>query len=135
MNDTESDIMSLFQSDLQRLGNRLGYLGWAGNVMVACANGTTNYRRSILLEVQMVRDDGTPWSDWIEEKAIVQPDGLGLPSLSGYGIRDALYLGTSPRNHVLAVSATKGGLLRCFKYKQTISHRVSMLAYNLSINP
>ena len=57
-----------------------------------------------------MRDDNTPWSDWIEEVAMVQPDGPNLLRLSGCGIREVLYLGTSPGNHSLAVATTKGGL-------------------------
>jgi len=110
MNDTGSDILSLFHSDLQYLGNIQGYGGWDGIVEIACANGTTNEYLKICVEVQLVRDDDTPWSDWIEEYAIVRPDSPGLSRLSGYGIRNAFYLGTSPGNHSLAVATTKGGL-------------------------
>jgi len=62
------------------------------------------------VEVQLVRDDNTAWSDWIREAAMVQPDTPGIWRLSGCGIRNVLYLGTSPGNHSLAVATTKGGL-------------------------
>jgi hypothetical protein len=110
INDTGSDVLSLFHSDLQYLGNIQGYAGWLGNIAIACANGAINIYPRILVEVQMVRDNNTPWSDWIDEKAIIQPDSPGLSRLSGYGIRKVLYLGTSPGNHSLAVATTKGGL-------------------------
>jgi hypothetical protein len=55
-----------------------------------------------------VRDNDTPWSGWINEDAIVKQHGT--PRLSGVGIRHVLYIGTAPGNHLLAVSATKGGL-------------------------
>jgi hypothetical protein len=84
--------------------------GWRGHVRILCANGTISLYPKIKVEVQLVRDDNTPWSDWFQEVAIVQPDGPGLSRLSGYGIRNALYLGTSPGNHSLAVATTKGGL-------------------------
>jgi hypothetical protein len=58
----------------------------------------------------MVDDNNLPWSDWILEDAIVRPMALGVPRLSGSGIREALYFGTGPGNHVLAASTTKGGL-------------------------
>jgi hypothetical protein len=32
-----------------------------------------NIYPAILVEVQLVRDDDSPWSDWIEELAIVRP--------------------------------------------------------------
>ena len=110
MNDTGSDILSLFHSDLQHLGNIQGYTGWQGTIGILCANGIINNYPKIEVEVQLVRDNNTPWSDWFQEVAIVQPDSPGLSRLSGYGIRNALYLGTSPGNHSLAVAITKGGL-------------------------
>ena len=110
MNDTGSDILTLFHSDMQHLGNIQGYSGWQEAVGIHCANGTINYYPGIEVEVQLVRDDNTPWSDWLQEEAIVQPNSPGLLRLSGYGIRNALYLGTSPGNHSLAVATTKGGL-------------------------
>lgn len=99
MNDTGSDILSLFHSDMHYLGNIQGYVGWAGVVSVSCANGVINNDPMIDVEVQLVRDDNTAWSDWFEEAAIVQPDSPGLLRLSGCGIRDVLYLGTSPGNN------------------------------------
>ncbi|KIN01386.1 hypothetical protein OIDMADRAFT_180208 [Oidiodendron maius Zn] len=110
MNDTGSDILSLFNSDLQYLGNIQGYTGWRGVIPISYGNGVIQYYRKIRVEVQLVRDDNTPWSDWIEEVAIVKLNSPGLSRLSGYGIRNALYLGTSPGNHSLAVAATKSGL-------------------------
>lgn len=110
MNDTGSDVLSLFYSDLQYLGNRQGYTGWRGVIPISYGNGTIQYYARIKVEVQLVRDDNIPWSDWIEELAIVKPDSPGLLRLSGYGIRNAVYLGTSPGNHSLAVATTKSGL-------------------------
>ena len=110
MNDTGSDILSLFHSDMQHLGNIQWYTGWQGVIGILCANGIINHYPKIEVEDQLVRDDNTPWSDWFREVAIVQPSRPGLSRLSGYGIRNALYLGTSPGNHSLAVATTKGGL-------------------------
>jgi hypothetical protein len=110
MNDTGSDILSLFHSDLQYLGNIQGYTGWRGFIPISYGNGAVQHYLKIRVEVQLVKDDNTPWSDWIEEVAIVKPDSLGVSRLSGYGIRNTLYLGTSPGNHSLAVATTKGGL-------------------------
>jgi hypothetical protein len=57
-----------------------------------------------------VREDDSPWSDWINERALVKPVAPGVPRLSGNRIRDVMYLGTAPGNHFLAVAATKGGM-------------------------
>src|SRR5580700_6139265 len=89
MNDTGSDILSLFHSDLQCLGDTQGYTGWRGVVQILCANGTISLYPKIKVEVQLVKYDNTPWTDWFQEVAIVQPDSPGLSRLSGYGIRNA----------------------------------------------
>jgi hypothetical protein len=75
------------------------------------ANSTITVFPALMVEVQLVRDDNTPWGDWVDELAIVKPPpGRNVPRLSGVGIREHLYIGTAPGNHLLAVSATKGGL-------------------------
>ena len=55
----------------------------------------------ILVQVQVVRDDNTTWSDWIDEVAIIKQPVLNVPRLSGIGIRDILYISTAPGNHLL----------------------------------
>jgi hypothetical protein len=116
MNDTGSNILSLFHSDIQHLGNIQEYDGWAGVASVSCASGAINNYPMIDVEVQLVRDDNTAWSDWFEEAAMVQPDSPGQLRLSGCEIRDVLYLGTSPGNHSLPLLQLKVGLLRYFKF-------------------
>ena len=49
----------------------------------------------------------SPWSGWINEKAIVRP---GIPRLSGIGISHVPYIATASDSHFPAVSTTKGGL-------------------------
>src|SRR5436305_5522084 len=88
MNDTGSDILSLFRSDLQYLGNMQGFTGWLGVIPIGYGNGAVQYYLRIEVEVQLVRDDNTPWSDWFREVAIVKPDSPGLTRLSGYEIRN-----------------------------------------------
>ena len=48
------------------------------------------------MQVQLVRDDSSPWSDWIDDLAIVRPARPGVARLSGVEIRDILYFGTAP---------------------------------------
>jgi hypothetical protein len=45
------------------------------------------------VQVQLVREDDSPWSDWISEYAVIKPASQGVPRLSGYGIRKKLYIG------------------------------------------
>jgi hypothetical protein len=73
-------------------------------------NGAINIYPMVLVQVRLMRDDNSPWSDWIKEHAVVKPASRGVPRLSGRGIRKALYMGTAPGNHVLAVATTKGGM-------------------------
>ena len=40
MNNTGSDILTVFDTDLLLLGNIQGYIGWQGMVAVGNANGT-----------------------------------------------------------------------------------------------
>ncbi|KAI9768493.1 MAG: hypothetical protein M1840_004903 [Geoglossum simile] len=101
LNDTGSDILTLFDTDMACLGNAQGYGAWVGAVDVC---------PSVLVEIQLVRDDNSPWSNGIIEKAMVRPAGPGVPRLSGVQIRKAFYIATGPGNHFLAVSVTKDGL-------------------------
>jgi hypothetical protein len=100
MNDTGSNIMSLFDTDIQYLGNLQGYTGWLGHIAVRDASGTINRYRRVHVQVQLTRDDDSPWSGWINERAIVKPSSPNVPRLSGIGIRKVLYLGTAPGNHL-----------------------------------
>src|SRR5436305_9657036 len=100
MNDTGSNALTLlFNTDLALLGNMHGYGGWQLPTSVIDANGTITIFATILVQVRLVRDDNTPWGDWIDEEAIVKQSGPGVPRLSGVGIRHHLYIGTAPGNH------------------------------------
>jgi uncharacterized protein YfaP (DUF2135 family) len=71
MNDTGSDVLSLFNTDMPHHGNFQRYTGWLGNVTARDANGTISNYPWIHVQVQLVGDDNSPWSDWIDERAIV----------------------------------------------------------------
>ena len=72
---------------MPHLGNLQGYTGWSGQAAISNTNGTVDIYPTIFVQVQLVRDDSSPWSDWILEEAIVKPVGPGVPRLSGIGIR------------------------------------------------
>ena len=72
MNDTGSNILSLFTTDLEQLGNIEGYTGWYAPTDITDANGTITSFDTILVQVQLVRDDNTPWGHWIDEDAILR---------------------------------------------------------------
>ncbi|KAH8593171.1 hypothetical protein B0O99DRAFT_628289 [Bisporella sp. PMI_857] len=109
MNDTGSDMLSLYPSDIMHLGNIGFYIGWRAPVAVIDANGVAIYCPSIAVEVLPVGNGDISWrSNWIVEEAIIR-NGF-VPRLSGVAIRQHLYFGTAPGNHYLAVATTKGGL-------------------------
>jgi hypothetical protein len=66
------------------------------------ASGTINQYRRLLVQFQLVREDDSPWSDWIDERALVKPVAPSVPRLSGNKIRDVLYLGTAPVTPLLS---------------------------------
>jgi len=110
MNDTGSDKLLLLDSDIDELGSLQQYTGLGPQIQVTFANGTQQFFRSIFVQVQLVDNENLPWSDWIEEHAIIMQDGPTVVRLSGPGLRNAMYIATAPGNQFLAVSATKGGL-------------------------
>jgi hypothetical protein len=74
-------------------GNIQGYLGWHGQtISMVDANGGITFFPEILVQVRLVRDDDSPWSDWINAAAIVKQYNPNVPRLSRVGIRHALYL-------------------------------------------
>ena len=52
----------------------------------------------LAVQVQLVRNDLSPWSEWIDETAIIRPLVPGILRLSGVGIRQELHSGTAPGN-------------------------------------
>ncbi len=110
LNDTGSNIFTVFTSDFQHLGNTQEYDGWIGDGSVTDANGTATVLPQLIVQVRLVDNHSEPWSDWIFERAIVRTPHPSVDRLSGRGFRDVFYIGTGPGNHVLAVSASKGGL-------------------------
>jgi hypothetical protein len=110
MNDTGSDMLTLFNADLAVLGNIQGYSSWQVPTGVIDANGTTTVFPTIVVQVRLVREENTPWGNWVNEVAIVKQLGPNVPQLSGIGIRGHWYIGTAPGNHLLAVGTTEGGL-------------------------
>jgi len=59
INDTGSNILTLFTTDLRQLGNIQGYNGWHRSTRTTDANGTVTVYRTILVQVQLLRDDNT----------------------------------------------------------------------------
>jgi hypothetical protein len=109
--DTGSDILTLFNVDLQYLGNLQEYTDWGGFVPIVNASGTYDFLRTVMVQVRLVTNENEPWTDWLDEKAIVRTICRSISRLLGIGIRKVLYFGTSPEHNVLATSMTKNGEL------------------------
>ena len=112
-NDTGSNILSLFSTDLDALGcNYQTYNGIMGDVVVATANGVC-LRDRILVEMQLLRADYSPFTSWFVESAVVVPNVLGQDQmrLSGNGMRQILFFATSPGNATLYVAEKKSGII------------------------
>jgi len=115
MNDTGSEALTLFTTDFPYLGGNIqGYRAWLPDSNILDANGGITVFPTILVQVRLVKDDNTPWGDWVVELAVVKQPSPNLSRLSGIGIRHELYFGTPPGNNLLAVSATRGGLTSLF---------------------
>ena len=59
MNDTGSGILTVFNTDLPRLGNVQGYGGWRNPVHVRDATDTITVFPTIAVQVRPVRDDNS----------------------------------------------------------------------------
>jgi hypothetical protein len=59
LNDSGSDMLTLFTTDFPHLGNTQGYAGWLAPRGIIDASGSITVFRTILVQVQLVRDDNT----------------------------------------------------------------------------
>ncbi|WEW56265.1 hypothetical protein PRK78_001707 [Emydomyces testavorans] len=110
LNDTGSNTMTIFDTDLTALSIPPTYRGFGVNIPVATAVGIV-LRQQISVEIQMLDSKGDPVSDWILERAIVTPAATGAARLSGDGIRQRLYFATAPGNQHLYVAEKKNGIV------------------------
>jgi hypothetical protein len=53
MNDTGSDMLTIFDVDMPHLGNHQGYAGWIGPVVVVGAGGVVSVYPKIHVQVQL----------------------------------------------------------------------------------
>ncbi|KAK9259783.1 hypothetical protein V1519DRAFT_432105 [Lipomyces tetrasporus] len=113
MNDTGSDVQTIFTTDLAFLGyNPYSYAGRLGGAFFSTASGGI-FRERIVLEMQIIKADGTAVSPWFEEIAVIttaQP-GFPQPRLSGNAMRNYLYFATAPGNSTLYVAQKKNGII------------------------
>ncbi|EGD97710.1 hypothetical protein TESG_05111 [Trichophyton tonsurans CBS 112818] len=110
LNDTGSNTLTVFDTDITALGIPPTYMGYGADVLITTAGGTLR-RRQISVEIQLLDSQGNAVSDWILEAGIVTPATAGATRLSGDGIRQSLYFATAPGNQHLYVAEKKNGII------------------------
>ena len=110
MNDTGSDIQTIFPTDLAALGYyQIAYQGHLGTVPIGTANGVVS-RMRIEIEMQITKANGTAITPWFMEVAVITPVQPGQYRLSGSAMRDHLFFATAPGNANLFVAQKKNGI-------------------------
>ncbi|KGY15551.1 hypothetical protein PABG_11544 [Paracoccidioides brasiliensis Pb03] len=110
LNDTGSNTLTVFDTDLAALAIPLTYMGFGARVPIITAGGMVR-RQQITVEIQLLDSQGNAVSDWILEEGIVTPAAAGVGRLSGDGIRQSLYFATAPGNQHLYVAEKKNGII------------------------
>src|SRR5271170_1886401 len=111
MNDTGSNIQTIFPTDLAALRyNQHTYGGNLAMIPIGTANGVVP-RSRVVIEMQIIKADGTAVTPWFRETAVVTPLQPGVQyRLSGSAMRDHLYFATAPGNTNLLVAEKKNGI-------------------------
>jgi hypothetical protein len=105
-------MQTIFTTDLINLHyNPNTYQGRIGFVPVSTANGIVA-RERIIIEIQLMKANGTIASPWFRESALITPLQLGLQyRLSGNAMRNHLYFATAPGNTTLFISEKRNGIV------------------------
>lgn len=84
LNDTGSNVLTIFTTDFPHLGNTQRYNGGLlGHGRIRDANDAAIVLPRILVQVQLVENNGVPWTGWIVERAVVRTPDPFVPRLSG----------------------------------------------------
>ncbi|EGE07551.1 hypothetical protein TEQG_06465 [Trichophyton equinum CBS 127.97] len=101
LNDTGSDLLIVFDTDLIILGIPPTYMGFGPPIGIVTAGG------SVRVEIQLLNFQSEPIPGWTFEEAVVVLSSEGAVRLSGNGMRQCLYFATAPGNTQLYVSQKK----------------------------
>ena len=113
MNDTGSDIQTVFDADLGNLHyNPTTYAGPLSPSVINTANGPIA-RYTIMIEIRLFNENAEPLTDWFFDEAVVTPNvpNPGQSRLSGSEMRNLLYFATAPGNTHLFNAETKSGII------------------------
>lgn len=111
LNDTGSDRLIIFEHETFIL--RSTCVSYSPTIFLSAfvmANGNEEYLPCFDVEMQMEKEDGTPWGPWFVEPAVQRPYTNGMTRLSGMNMRQQFFMGTSPHNPNFSVATAKGGL-------------------------
>ena len=88
MNDTGSNLQTIFPTDLVALGyNQLTYRGYLGVFSTLAAAGVI-YQERVMIEMQIIKADGTAVTPWFGETAVIYSSSAGN-TISALGKCDA----------------------------------------------
>ncbi|RFU27504.1 hypothetical protein B7463_g8820, partial [Scytalidium lignicola] len=110
LNDTGSDILEMYQNEIQALNGPANYGYMGAPTPIQTANGLVN-RAIITLEVQLVKA-GTPVGGFYRTEAMICPGAPTGPRCSGIFLRQNFFTSTSPYNNILYVSDYKTGVVK-----------------------
>lgn len=106
--DTESNILLLIERDLMEMETQetLARYRYAEFTNVLNADGIVSVFRILWVEYRFCNpDNGTAWSAWMVEEAIIRPYTMNACRLSGSAINDYYYFGTGPTTPTLSVAS------------------------------
>lgn len=111
--DTGSNILSLFERDLAEMATpeTLARYRFAEFSYVLNADGVVSVLPKLWVEYRFCNpDNGTAWSAWMMEEAVIRPFTMDACRLSGSAMNHFYYFGTGPTTPTLSVASTKGGM-------------------------
>lgn len=111
--DTGSNILSLFERDLAEMATpeTLARYRFSDVCSVLSADGVVSVLPKLWVEYRFCNpDDGTAWSAWMTEEAVIRPFTMDACRLSGSTMNYYYYFGTGPTTPTLSVASTKGGM-------------------------
>ncbi|KAJ5722168.1 hypothetical protein N7488_000203 [Penicillium malachiteum] len=112
-NDTGSNVLTLFMSDLLALQFDMVLHSQAmqGAAPINTANGHA-LQPLIFVDMQILTSAFVVLTPWFRETAIVKPDSPGDARLSGAAMPNHLFFATAPGNAHLYVVQKKAGIIR-----------------------
>ena len=109
--DTGSNVLSLFERDLAEMATpeTLARYRYAEISYVLNSDGLVSAFPKLWVEYRFCNpEDGTAWSAWMTDEAIIRPFTLDNCRLSGSTMNGYYYFGTGPTTPTLSVAPTKG---------------------------